>query len=102
MKKNVILGVIASVFAIGSAFATLAPETASIFTKANANAQFVCTQTNVSCNNVGSTACTVKINTTLSGIKTVPGRSFNDGQCSPVLTNSTAAPTAAGTVYDAQ
>jgi len=104
MKNNLILGAIATVFAVGSAFATLAPETAYVRAKlTSTQANFTCQQTSVACDLIGSLACNVEVNTTINGgTKIVNGRRQSTN-CTPVLTNSTStAIVAPDTFYDVQ
>lgn len=91
MKKNMIIGAIASIFAIGSAFATLAPETAYILGKTtSAQTTFACYRLSLTCDNTGVEACIIRVNTTLNGSKNTYGR--RGPNCTPILTNTTATP----------
>jgi len=92
MKKYFILGFFAAVFAVGSSFILQASEQAYIWAKTSASqTNFTCQRCeNVTCNNIGTVACKVQISTTINGgTKTVNGRRFNGGQCTPVLTDNT-------------
>jgi len=104
MKKNMILGVAASVFAVGSAFATLAPETAWVLAKLSASeTTFTCRQTSVQCNNVGATACQVQVNTTINGGTKIANGRKQSVSCTPVLTDNTGGVLEApNTFYDVQ
>ena len=91
MKKNIIIGILATVFAVGSAFATLAPVPTGILAKIAPTAPFTCQRcSSLACDNSGPFPCIIQVNTTLSGVKLVPGRFYP--QCQPILTHTSSAP----------
>jgi len=91
MKKNIILGIGAFVFAVSSAFAAMAPATAWVLAKTSPSSSFVCRAVSAICDNIGSATCLVEVNVTISGgTEIVTGR--RGTTCSPTLTNSSQAP----------
>jgi len=102
MKKNLFIGAIATVFAVGSAFAPFASERAYVWAKTACNQTvYTCTATSVFCDNAGSVACRVQVNLSAGGTKTVNGRrqSLN---CVPILTHSGGVIIAPDTFCDVQ
>jgi len=88
MKKNLIIGISACALAVGSAFATLVPETVYVKAKISASqTSFLCEQTSVQCGNNSLIACQIRVTTTIpgGGSKIVNGRR-NSLECTTVLT----------------
>lgn len=104
--KNVILGIVAFVMAMGSALAAkyYASQNAFIEVRLTSTSDWSCQDSGVTCDDEGDQACTISIVTTADGQENVQGKLAGLGQtCGAALVHtSSAAQESNASVYDAR
>lgn len=87
--KNISLGILAAMLAIGTAFASsLTPKPIRVKARVTESGPISCIATNVACNDPGAFACKVQLNATTG--PDVTSKTYKDSNCSVNLTNTTA------------
>lgn len=87
--KNVMLGIIAVVFAVGSAFASfLSPSAIRVKARVVENGVITCVNTQAICNDPGNFVC--KVTLAVEEGPSTTTKTYKDASCTVPLTNTTA------------